>query len=103
MQASGVRLPPTLVFDHPTSAAVAQLLLSEAGGSAEEPSIERELARLEGMLATMATGEKQRVAGRLRTLLAAITDGGRQTSERIEAATSVDEVFQLIDAEFSEA
>jgi hypothetical protein len=102
MQASGVRLPPTLVFDHPTSAAVTQLLLSQVGGSAAEPSIERELAKLEGMLATIATDEKQRVAGRLRTLLATITDGGWRTSERIEAASSVDEVFQLIDAEFSE-
>jgi acyl transferase domain-containing protein len=103
MQASGVRLPPTLVFDHPTSAAVTQLLLSEAGASAAEPSIDRELARLEDMLATIATDEKQRVAGRLRSILAAITDGGWRTSERIEAATSMDEVFQLIDAEFSEA
>ena len=55
------------------------------------------------MLATIATDEKQRVAGRLRSILAAITDGGWRTSERIEAATSMDEVFQLIDAEFSEA
>ncbi|WP_411104557.1 SDR family NAD(P)-dependent oxidoreductase [Streptomyces sp. cmx-4-9] len=31
-QVSGVRLPSTLVFDHPTSAAVARLLLSEVGG-----------------------------------------------------------------------
>jgi acyl carrier protein len=102
-QASGVRLPSTLVFDHPTSAAVAQLLLSEVGGSVAEPPIEQELKKLEGMLATIATGEKQRVAGRLRTLLAAITDGEQRTSERIEAATTADEVFQLIDAEFGEA
>ncbi|WP_033443626.1 type I polyketide synthase, partial [Saccharothrix sp. NRRL B-16314] len=31
-QASGVRLPSTLVFDHPTSAAVTRLLLSEVEG-----------------------------------------------------------------------
>ncbi len=34
-QATGVRLPSTLVFDHPTSAAVARLLLSEVAGAVE--------------------------------------------------------------------
>jgi acyl carrier protein len=102
-QASGVRLPATLVFDHPTCVAVAQLLLSEVAGSAAEPPIERELTKLEGMLATIATGEKQHVAARLRALLAAITEGEWRTSERIEAATSADEIFALVDAEFSEA
>jgi thioesterase domain-containing protein/acyl carrier protein len=36
-QVSGLRLPSTLVFDHPTSAAVAQLLLTEGGGASTVP------------------------------------------------------------------
>ncbi|MEU4804935.1 SDR family NAD(P)-dependent oxidoreductase [Actinosynnema sp. NPDC023587] len=102
-KASGVRLPSTLVFDHPTSAAVAKLLLDEVGGAAEHPTAEQELTRLEALLADAAVGERQRVAGRLRTLLATLTDDGeRGTSEQIEAATTADEVFQLLDAEFGD-
>ncbi|MEV6766954.1 SDR family NAD(P)-dependent oxidoreductase [Streptomyces sp. NPDC051105] len=103
----GVRLPATLVFDHPTSGAVAQLILSEVGGSAEQP-IEQELKRLEDLLTSVAAGEKQRLAGRLRTLLAQLGEGDQRASERIdvserfEAAATADEVFQLIDAEFGE-
>jgi acyl carrier protein len=102
-QTTGQRLPATLVFDHPTPNDVTQLLLKNINGNTDEPLIDQELKKLEGMLAAITTGEKQRVAGHLRMLLSAISDGGQPASERIEAATTADEVFQLIDAEFGEA
>ncbi len=108
-RASGVRLAPTMVFDHPTTASVAELLLSELGGTdtvhtPAGPRIEQQLDALEARVATLEDVEKAQVAGRLRLLLSTITDSGTQrTGDRIDAASTVDEVLELLDAEFGEA
>ncbi|BBX97592.1 p-hydroxybenzoic acid--AMP ligase FadD22 [Mycobacterium lacus] len=65
--------------------------------------IEEELTKLEAMVVSIGDSEKQRVADRLRALLGAITGGEGDLGKRIHAASTADEVFQLIDSEFGES
>ncbi|MEU3256097.1 SDR family NAD(P)-dependent oxidoreductase, partial [Streptomyces sp. NPDC006997] len=105
IQASGVRLAPTMVFDHPTAAAVTELLLSELGGDAgPQTSVDQRLDEFEALVTGLRDTEKDHVAGRLRLLLGTLTDHGTgHTGDRIEAANTMDEVLELLDAEFGDA
>ncbi|MFX0580234.1 SDR family NAD(P)-dependent oxidoreductase, partial [Nocardia nepalensis] len=104
-QITGLRLSSTTIFDYPTPARLAHLLLSQLGGTVAKDDllVEEELNKLEGMLAAIGADQKQHIAGRLRTLLASITDDGHHVSKRLEAAVTADEVFHVIDTEFGSA
>ncbi|WP_416309428.1 SDR family NAD(P)-dependent oxidoreductase [Saccharopolyspora sp. NFXS83] len=102
--ATGLRMPSTMVFDHPTPAALAEHLFGQLAGDTavdEGTAVLADLDRLEAAMAATDPDDVTRtgVASRLRQLLKRWdepADSG--VSERFEQA-STDEIFDFIDNE----
>ncbi|WP_454561460.1 p-hydroxybenzoic acid--AMP ligase FadD22 [Mycobacterium haemophilum] len=113
---TGLRLPETVGWDYGSVSGLSRYLEAELSGGhsrAGMPAaanagakglspIDEELKKVEEMVAAIADSEKPRVADRLRALLGTIADSEAGLSQRIQAASTPDEIFQLIDSEFCE-
>ncbi|HZL48582.1 MAG TPA: SDR family NAD(P)-dependent oxidoreductase [Solirubrobacteraceae bacterium] len=104
--ATALRLPASLVFDHPTLGAVARYLLEQMSVTKSAGGAGLDLDRLQRTLSSMSAEDAQRsgIAARLQSILSAWASPDDTTAveavdEDLSSVTD-DQIFELIDREF---
>ncbi|WP_380115616.1 SDR family NAD(P)-dependent oxidoreductase [Dactylosporangium cerinum] len=100
---TGQRLPATLVFDHPTPAALAAYLTKQIAGTAEGGLVSAELDRLEAVMSAADPADLSGIAARLQALLTKISQRFGQEHVSLDnsdlQSASAEEIFKIFDAE----
>jgi acyl transferase domain-containing protein len=105
--ATGLSLPPTLVFDYATPAELARHLLGQLGepDTASTESVLAGLDRIEAEIRQLGADDtaRQRLASRIGALLSAVRPEDTGPVPGLESAASTEDLLDLLDAQFGEA
>jgi NADPH:quinone reductase-like Zn-dependent oxidoreductase/malonyl CoA-acyl carrier protein transacylase/acyl carrier protein len=98
---TGLQVPPTVVFDHPTPTAVAQFLHRQVAGDPND-GIVAQLTRLEASLAQLETDDRTlgQVSDRLEAILRGIDERRPAPADDDLHTASADELVDMIQREF---